>query len=97
MSNAVTPTASREDDLGKLILRLAVGVLLLLHGIAKIRGGIGWMAGPLGAIGLPAFIGYGVYPPCSRGAGAGHYRSSAKLMRCCTSCRTRRPAASAGV
>lgn len=61
MSNAVTPTASREDDLGKLILRLAIGVLLLLHGIAKIRGGIGWMAGPLGAIGLPAFIGYGVY------------------------------------
>ena len=49
------------NDSGKLVLRLAIGVLLLLHGIAKLKGGIGWMAGPLGAFGLPAFLGYGVY------------------------------------
>jgi putative oxidoreductase len=60
MATAVTPRAG-WDDTGKLILRLTVAVLMLLHGIAKIKNGIGWMEGPLGAIGLPAFIGYGVY------------------------------------
>lgn len=49
------------NDSGKLVLRLAIGVLLLLHGIAKLKGGIGWMAGPLSAFGLPAFVGYGAY------------------------------------
>ena len=49
------------NDSGKLVLRLAVGVLLLLHGIAKLKNGIGWMAGPLGAFGLPPFVGYGAY------------------------------------
>lgn len=57
-TTATTPAA--RDDIGKLTLRLAVS-LLLLHGFAKVTGGIGWMAGALGAIGLPAFIGYGVY------------------------------------
>ena len=28
------------DDLGKLILRLTLGVLLLLHGIAKVTRGV---------------------------------------------------------
>ncbi len=51
----------RSDDLGKLILRLAVGGLLLFHGIGKVMGGVGWMAPMLAANGLPAFIGYGVY------------------------------------
>ncbi len=50
-----------RDDTGKLVLRLAVGILLLLHGIAKLQHGIGWMGGMLGAIGLPAFVGYGAY------------------------------------
>ncbi|HJQ20445.1 MAG TPA: DoxX family protein [Gemmatimonadaceae bacterium] len=49
------------NDIGKLILRLAVGGLMIFHGIAKLKGGIGWMAGPLGAHHLPFFIGYGVY------------------------------------
>lgn len=49
------------EDWGKLLLRLAVGGLLIFHGIAKMRNGIGWMAGPLAGLGLPAFIGYGVY------------------------------------
>jgi putative oxidoreductase len=61
MTSPVTSSSSREDDVGKLILRLTIGVLLLLHGIAKLRSGIGWMAGPLGAVGLPAFVGYGVF------------------------------------
>lgn len=49
------------QDWGKLVLRLAIGGLLLLHGIAKLKNGIGWMSGPLGAFGLPMFVGYGVY------------------------------------
>ncbi|MGH7678766.1 MAG: DoxX family protein [Gemmatimonadaceae bacterium] len=48
-------------DWGKLLLRLAVGVLLMLHGIAKLKNGIAWMAGPLGGLGLPMFVGYGVF------------------------------------
>jgi putative oxidoreductase len=48
-------------DWGKLVLRLAVAVLLLFHGVSKLRHGIGWMAGPLHAHHLPAFIAYGVY------------------------------------
>ncbi len=49
------------EDWGKLLLRLAVGGLLIFHGIAKLRNGIGWMSGPLSGLGLPAFVGYGVY------------------------------------
>jgi putative oxidoreductase len=60
MATDVRSTGDREDW-GKLLLRVAIGALLLLHGIAKLRNGIGWMAGPLGALGLPAFVGYGVY------------------------------------
>lgn len=46
-------------DLGKLILRLALGVLILLHGIAKIRGGLDPIVGMLQAHGLPGFFAYG--------------------------------------
>ena len=33
----------RNDDLGKLVLRLALGVLMLLHGIAKVMNPTGSM------------------------------------------------------
>lgn len=36
------------DDTGKLILRLTLGILILLHGIAKIMGGVGPVQGMLG-------------------------------------------------
>jgi putative oxidoreductase len=49
------------DDVGKLVLRVAIGGLLFLHGVAKLKSGIGWMAGPLSSVGLPAFVGYGVF------------------------------------
>lgn len=50
-----------NESTGKLILRLALGILVLLHGIAKIRGGIGFITGSVAAAGLPAFFAYAVY------------------------------------
>ena len=52
---------ARDEDSGKLILRVMVGALLLLHGIAKMKGGVDWMSGMLAEAGLPGFIRYGVY------------------------------------
>jgi putative oxidoreductase len=49
------------DDIGKLVLRVSVGVLILLHGIFKLQNGIGGIAGMLSGHGLPAFLAYGVY------------------------------------
>ena len=49
------------EDAGKLILRLTVGVLLLLHGVAKISTGVGGISGMLTGVGLPAELAYGVY------------------------------------
>ena len=53
----------KNDDLGKLILRLTVGILILLHGIAKIGnpGSLDFIAGQLANNGLPGFIAYGVF------------------------------------
>ena len=47
-------------DLGKLVLRLALGLLILLHGIGKLRGGLDQITGLVTAHGLPGFIAYGV-------------------------------------
>jgi putative oxidoreductase len=47
-------------DLGKLILRVALGVLVLLHGIAKLKGGVSGIVGLVEAQGLPGVLGYGV-------------------------------------
>jgi putative oxidoreductase len=50
-----------RPDAGLLVLRFAVGGLLLLHGIYKITHGVGWIAGPLAGVGLPPWVAYGVY------------------------------------
>ncbi|SFM96968.1 putative oxidoreductase [Izhakiella capsodis] len=50
-----------HPDLGKLLLRLTIGILLLFHGIYKIQHGVGWIGGMLAAQGLPSFIAYGAY------------------------------------
>lgn len=50
-----------NDSAGKLILRIALGVLLLLHGIAKMRAGIGGIEGMVTGFGLPSWVAYGVY------------------------------------
>jgi putative oxidoreductase len=49
------------DDIGKLILRITLGVLILLHGIAKIGKGVTGIEGMLQSIGLPAFFALGAY------------------------------------
>ncbi|SFN11606.1 DoxX family protein [Variovorax sp. OV329] len=51
----------RSDDTGKLVLRVALGVLILLHGIAKISSGVSGIAGGLSAQGLPGALAYFVY------------------------------------
>ena len=49
------------NDVGCLLLRLALGGLILLHGLAKLAGGIGYITGLVTGAGLPAWVAYGVY------------------------------------
>ena len=51
----------RTDDLGKLLLRLALGGLMLLHGIAKVIKGPAAINGMVAAAGFPEQLGYLVY------------------------------------
>lgn len=50
-----------NTDLGKLIIRLTLGGLLLFHGINKLMNGIGFIEGQLASHGIPTFFAYGVY------------------------------------
>jgi putative oxidoreductase len=50
-----------NESIGKLILRLTLGGLILMHGIAKLTGGIGFIADAVTGAGLPAFFAYAVY------------------------------------
>jgi len=56
----LTVSANRTDA-GLLVLRLGLGALILFHGIHKLTHGIAWIAGPLGKVGLPPWVAYGVY------------------------------------
>lgn len=49
-----------HEDFGRLLLRLAVGGLMLFHGLHKLIGGVDGIAGMLVAKGLPGFVAYGV-------------------------------------
>ena len=57
MSNA----AAKSPDLGLLVLRLALGVILLFHGVSKLLHGVAWIQQPLAALGLPGVLAYGAY------------------------------------
>lgn len=57
--NAVNRMLTHED-FGKFLLRLAVGGLMLFHGLHKLFAGIDGISGMLVAKGLPGFIAYGV-------------------------------------
>lgn len=50
-----------QDDIGKLVLRLTLGILMLLHGIAKLRYGVSGIEGMVTSHGLPGFLAYGVF------------------------------------
>jgi len=52
---------SSYENVGKLVLRLAVGLLLLMHGLYKLANGIGGISGMVAAHGWPGFVAYGVY------------------------------------
>ncbi|MDD2651804.1 MAG: DoxX family protein [Sulfurimonas sp.] len=49
------------QDITKLFLRLAVGIMMLFHGLHKIIHGIGGVRELTLAAGLPEFVAYGVY------------------------------------
>ena len=50
-----------NDKTGKFVLRVALGVIVLLHGIAKLKGGVGFIEGLVTGHGLPAWVAYGAY------------------------------------
>ncbi len=53
--NAVNKTLSHEDA-GKLLLRLAVGGLMLFHGLHKLIDGVDGISGMLVAKGVPGLL-----------------------------------------
>lgn len=50
-----------SQDLGKAIIRIVLGVLILLHGIAKLMAGPGFVIQTVTQAGLPSYVAYGVY------------------------------------
>jgi putative oxidoreductase len=50
-----------SNDIGRLVLRLVLGICILLHGIAKLTGGVGGISGMLASKGLPGVLAYGAY------------------------------------
>ncbi|MCJ0765576.1 DoxX family protein [Variovorax terrae] len=54
-------SATLLDDAGKLLLRVSVAFLVLLHGLDKLGTGPGFVVGALQRAGLPGGLGYLVY------------------------------------
>jgi len=52
-----------QEEVGKLVLRLTVGILMLFHGTAKILnpGALDSMGSQLASNGWPAAVAYGIY------------------------------------
>ena len=48
----------KNDDLGKLLLRFAVALIVFFHGWFKLMHGVAWIQGMLGGMG---FLAYAVY------------------------------------
>ena len=57
------PAVPADDlaDTAKLLLRVALGLLMLLHGIGKLNGGIAFVLAAVSKTGLPSALGYLVY------------------------------------
>ena len=58
---APLPATGSAADLGRLLLRVGLGLLILLHGIAKLRSGPGAIENMVTQAGLPPMLAYGVY------------------------------------
>jgi putative oxidoreductase len=57
-------TPFQSDALGKLVLRLTLGLLMSFHGISKLMNPgrtLDYMNGLLAAAGLPTYLAYGVF------------------------------------
>jgi putative oxidoreductase len=52
---------SHFDDYGKLVLRLSVGILMLMHGLHKMMNGISGITALVHANGWPVWVSYGVF------------------------------------
>ncbi|MBX9704269.1 MAG: DoxX family protein, partial [Silvanigrellaceae bacterium] len=50
-----------NEDLGKFILRFAIGFLMMFHGVGKVMNGNSYVAATLIQSGLPEFLSYLVY------------------------------------
>lgn len=50
----------KNSDIGYLILRITISVLMLFHGVAKLTN-LNGIKGMLTGVGLPEFMAYGVY------------------------------------
>lgn len=50
-----------SENIGKLLLRVMLGGMLLFHGVDKVLHGINFIKGLIHAQGLPAVLAYGVY------------------------------------
>jgi putative oxidoreductase len=64
IERAATDRVATKDtapDVARLLLRLSLGLLILLHGISKIRGGPGFILDVVDQAGLPHPFGYLVY------------------------------------
>ena len=58
----MSPSAgNRGADVGLLLLRLALGAIMLFHGIFKVTHGVAWIQEMLIVHKLPGFLAYGVY------------------------------------
>jgi len=52
---------NRFDDTGKLLLRLTIGILLLMHGLFKLANGIDTITALVQAQGWPIWLAFGVF------------------------------------
>jgi len=50
--------ANSQQDIARLLLRIALGALVLLHGVSKLNGGLAGMVSLVQAHGLPGPLGY---------------------------------------
>ncbi len=45
----------------QFLVRVALGAVVLFHGVFKLQHGVEWVKGPLGEVGLPGVLAYGLY------------------------------------